>query len=435
MRCESCESEVAEVKSVPRDNLSGAVAKGFGPWGDAPPSVEWPRYMRALWWRGSAEGAPEATLCASCDGLLAGFRDSGSAGADHEWLAGVREMVARLGLRTPDTIPVGTKEIAAVATRIAPELLHSDASTVFAKYKSEGEQLFLAAANILLIGQESGQTLMLRFHAADLLTKWDDPRATGYLVAALGNPGYALHVTSLIEKRGDLNALPAAVDGLVELLRVRHRYAPAGDAPYVDSLGKAGDVMAMHPGISPRDAVLVALGGVLFGQFLRLVVTLGGEDLGRAAAHEVYAHTSCVGDVFYVGRNVRLFARPEDADLIALTIAEQAYSSAIGSDFERALAYMVDGKPASGWWAMERFIRTAQHWKDRIPGVEASLENIPKPDDETLRKLERRYGAIVDATREKPKQGAGPKPVAATAAKSGCLLALIGVFVGWRHAM
>jgi len=105
MRCESCESDVAEAeaKAVPRGDLNAAIAKGYGPWGDAPPSTEWPRLMRRIWWEDIGRRG-DAVFCARCENALRTFdgKDDGAVDWREVFLPFIAAAMLKAGGRVAD---------------------------------------------------------------------------------------------------------------------------------------------------------------------------------------------------------------------------------------------------------------------------------------------------------------------------------------------
>ena len=411
MRCESCESEVAEVKSVPRDNLSGAAANGFGPWGNSGPSVEWPRFVRAGWWTGATAGGADATLCASCDSMLASFEPTVH---EHEWLADVDASMAAAGLRTPDMPPIDSSpELDVLTQQLAIALANlpggmSDAASLKDGFSEHGEKYALAAATILLTADD----LMLRFRSAALLGAWDDPRATAYLLAAIArNRGALMWVSRPLTARRDRNALPAAAGLMKDVLRVEHQYTPNTAAPFLRETADADReaVAKKYPGITPDDASSLRGAGLAIVSLLPLISELGGRDIGRPAMHEIYAHSLYVNDVLIAVGELLRFEHPDDDDLLALLVAAQVSQPEPDVAFMRVLPILSAHQSPAGWWAMNRCRRTSKHWASLL---DSQIAMMRKPPAETLRKLERRYGRLIDLARKER-----------ASIKSGCFIA------------
>jgi hypothetical protein len=411
MRCESCESDIVEgeVRTLPRADLSSAAAKGFGPWGNSPPSMEWPRFVRALWWKGAAAVTGDATLCASCDAALASFAPPSY---EHDWLAGLRETIAAAGLRTPETPQLGgVPEIDALAMQLARDLAVVPAGqggSLKGGFEKHGERYGLAAATILLTGEETGQTLRPRFGAAELLAEWDDPRGTGFLLRALRHPVYISWVAPKLVKRGDPNALPEVAEALTTFLRLDDAYAADGEPPFKTPYFNVEPIKAAHPDLAPLDLLRISQASVAIGHLLGIVTALGEREWRIGAAREVYAHSLFHDDVMHAANDLLQFADPTDAEAIAITVAGQGYGIGIGDSFQRSMELLVRQQSAAGWWAMDRFCRTAQHWQDRAGKVRSHMAKIAKPSEEALRKYERRYGRFVDFKRTgkaSPKSG------------------------------
>ncbi|HUP65886.1 MAG TPA: CFI-box-CTERM domain-containing protein [Thermoanaerobaculia bacterium] len=401
MHCESCESDVAEPRMVPRTTLSAAVEKGFGPWGNTPPSMEWPRYVRALWWKGSAADDPQPTLCASCDALLASFTPLPY---EHEWLTGLRASIAASRLRTPEMPPIGgSSEIDALAHQIARDLAAvpaGEGASLKSGFAKHGEKYGLAAATILLTGEIKSETLSFRSRAAELLATWDDARATAVLVRAVQNPLYVTFVAPNIIRRSDPNALPELVELLSTYLRLDDRCAAVGEPPFkTPFLIDLEPIKARHPDLEPIDLMRISQASVSIGHLLRAITTLGEREWGLDAAREIHAHSLFHDDVMYASGALLQLADSADQEAVALAVAGQGFEIGIGDSFEQGIELLVRQQASAGWWAMDRFCRTAEHWHERAGMVRSKMAKIPRPSEEALRRYERRYGRFLDFKR------------------------------------
>ncbi|HUP65885.1 MAG TPA: CFI-box-CTERM domain-containing protein [Thermoanaerobaculia bacterium] len=411
MHCESCESDVAEPRMVPRTTLSAAVEKGFGPWGNTPPAMEWPRLIRHLWWMNAGREG-DAALCAACAEGCVGF--DGTPTPQPEWLKDLREALTRAGLQLVPAELRHSDEIDGIAQRLAPELSTYGSLKPGVSFKEgfekHGEPYALAVASLLLsTGPEIGVTM--RMHAADLLAEWDDPRATSFLVQAMWHPLNTFWITRQISKRGDLAALPSVLELLGRYLTARHRYA-GNSPPHRLDFENFDEAKKAFPGIPSDDAAIIVTGGVTVPNLLRTAARLGGPDAGRLAMVEVFSHSLFLDDLEYAAESIVEFDRPEDADLLV-----PIHFGSGHDDFVRKSAHAWAQKPtAASWWAMDRFCRTKTE-RDAAPAVLEELGRMPRPDGPTLRRFERSYGRYLDEVNKPKKSPSAPQ------AKSGCFIA------------
>jgi hypothetical protein len=402
--------------------------RGFGPWcrderdldRALTPQMTWPLFVRVMWQNNCVARKTDWRLCAACHEAAQAFdRDAPPAAPDplaaRDWLREIIEDVERSGPRPAPAPPVDcSEEVVSLAQQLARDLAAlppgGSVSMLAGGFARHGEKYGLAAANIVLAGTISDANLhMIRMRAVELLAQWDDPRAVPFLVAGMENGGLVNWIAQELAKKGDQHALLPALQKLAYLLKLQDRYrvhwiGPEAQPPYQS--GADTRLNAVKPFVKSLNELMdLHWCGTSIVWLMRMMAQLG-EEWGRRTCREIYSFSLFHHDIVYCAEELHSFDDPVDQGAVALAVAYQAFSTGFSpKEFPQRLDYLARHSSAAGWWAMDRFVSTAQQWKDQIPVVRKVMNRLSKPSQPELATLESRYGPFLDQTLKKPSSG------------------------------
>jgi len=124
-----------------------------------------------------------------------------------------------------------------------------------------------------------------------------------------------------------------------------------------------------------------------------------GDEIGHRVCREVYAYSLIQDDILDAASELHEYNSAEDVEPVALMVAAHACRGTWSDRdrFRSRLEFLVRHPSPAGWWAMDRFCRTAEQEKVEIPVTAQCMQRLTKPPNDCLRRLEQWYVPFLDA--------------------------------------